>query len=108
MADSVVSLVTPLILTYNEEPNIKRTLESLLWAERVVVLDSGSTDGTKSIARLFPNVSWYVRPFDYHCAQRKHGIHYTDIATDFVLALDADLSAKATFAEETGKYFTYG
>ena len=38
MADSVVSLVTPLILTYNEEPNIKRTLESLLWAERVVVL----------------------------------------------------------------------
>ncbi len=107
MADSVVSSVTPLILTYNEEPNIERTLESLLWAERVVVLDSGSTDGTKSVARLFPNVSWYVRPFDYHSAQWKHGIHNTDITTDFVLALDADMSVPATFVEEMGKNFTH-
>src|SRR5947208_3334846 len=51
--------------------------------------------------------SWYVRPFDYHCAQWKHGIHNTDIATDFVLALDADMSVPATFVEEMGKNFTH-
>src|SRR5205809_8098013 len=103
MADSVVSLVTPLILTYNEEPNIKRTLESLLWAERVVVVDSGSTDGTKSIARLFAHVSWYVRPFDYHCAQWKRGIPNTEIATEFVLALDAGMSVRPRCVEGRGQ-----
>lgn len=39
--------ITPLILTYNEEPNIGRVLERLTWAREVVVLDSGSTDRTR-------------------------------------------------------------
>ena len=40
-----VEAVTPLVLTYNEEANIRRVLESLQWAKRIIVVDSGSTDG---------------------------------------------------------------
>lgn len=108
MSHSVSSSVTPLVLTYNEEPNIRRTLESLRWAERVVVLDSLSTDATESIARSFPNVDWHVRPFDNHRAQWEHGIYNTGITTEFVLALDADMSVPEAFVEEMEKGFLAG
>jgi glycosyltransferase involved in cell wall biosynthesis len=92
--------VTPLILTYNEEPNLRRTLESLGWAHRVVVLDSGSTDATEAIAKSFANVDWHVRPFDSHLAQWRHGVYGTGIMSEFVLALDADMSVPRLFVEE--------
>ena len=37
------------LITYNEEKNIRRTLESVKWADEIVVVDSGSTDGTAAI-----------------------------------------------------------
>ena len=45
--------ITPLILTYNEAPNIGRTLEQLTWARDIVVVDSFSTDDTVEIASSF-------------------------------------------------------
>jgi len=89
--------VTPLLLTYNEEANIARTLAALGWARRVVVLDSGSTDRTETLARSFSNVAWYVRPFDNHAAQWEFGIHETSIDSTFVLALDADMIPTPAF-----------
>ena len=62
--DAMLDQITPIVLTYNEAPNIRRTLDSLRWAERVVVVDSGSKDGTEEIAKSFSNVVWYVRNFD--------------------------------------------
>jgi Glycosyl transferase family 2 len=92
--------VTPIILTYNEELNLQRALESLCWAERVIVLDSGSTDATETIAKSYTNVDWHVRRFDTHLAQWRHGISATGIASGFVLALDADMSVPQQFVEE--------
>jgi len=82
--------ITPLILTWNEEANIARTLEKLRWAREVVVLDSGSTDGTRAICEAFGNVRFVLRPFDTHAAQWNFGITETGITTEWVLALDAD------------------
>lgn len=82
--------ITPLILTWNEEANIARTLDKLRWAREVVVVDSGSTDGTRAICESFPNVRAVVRPFDSHAAQWNFGLKETGIASDWVLALDAD------------------
>ncbi len=80
--------VTPLILTYNEESNIGRTLERLKWATNIVVLDSGSTDRTAEIVQCFSNVSFHIRPFDDHTSQWNHGV---DLCVNtWVLALDAD------------------
>ncbi|MEM6573494.1 MAG: glycosyltransferase, partial [Pseudomonadota bacterium] len=46
-----LSDVTPLLLTFNEEANLDRTLGALAWASRIVLVDSGSTDGTLDIAQ---------------------------------------------------------
>lgn len=80
--------ITPLILTYNEAPNLRRTLEQLFWAQDIVVLDSFSTDETVAIARSFPNVRLVQRPFDNHTDQWNFGV--ASVRTRFVLALDAD------------------
>lgn len=100
--------ITPLILTYNEEPNIERTLNSLRWAGQVVVLDSGSTDGTERIARSFDNVSWQTRPFDKHQTQWEYGIHRTGIETEYVLSLDADYEVPSEFVKELAETFMPG
>jgi glycosyltransferase involved in cell wall biosynthesis len=80
--------ITPLILTYNEAPNLRRTLERLTWAKEIVVVDSGSTDDTVAIARSFPNVRVLVRPFDTFAGQCNFGLE--QIQTPWVLSLDAD------------------
>lgn len=86
----MLDLITPVILTFNEENNIGRSLNMLRWAKRVVVVDSGSTDQTLEIAHSFKNVSIYDRPFDTHAEQWNYAIEGTEIDTDWVLRLDAD------------------
>lgn len=82
--------ITPLVLTYNEEANIARTLQALSWARRIVVVDSGSTDATVEILRGDPRVQVFVRAFDSHAAQWNYALRQTAIETAWVLALDAD------------------
>lgn len=84
----VTNSITPLVLTYNEAPNIDRCLERLRWAGRIIVLDSGSTDGTVEIAKGFPNVAVHHRPFDDHTSQWNHGVGL--VSSEWVLSLDAD------------------
>lgn len=92
--------ITPLILTYNEAPNIGRTLDCLRWAKEIVVLDSCSTDETRTIAASFPNVRVVQRAFDSHRNQWQFGLHDTGIATEWVLALDADYIVTADLRNE--------
>lgn len=90
--------ITPLILTYNEAPNLTRTLARLSWAHEVVVLDSCSADETKEIAAAFPNVRFAERCFDDHTTQWNHGLNLC--RTEWVLALDADYVLEAGFEDE--------
>ncbi len=80
--------VTPLILTFNEDPNLRQSLNALSWAKQIVVIDSGSTDATLAIAAEYPHVTVYHREFDNHTAQWNHGLQKID--TEWVLTLDAD------------------
>jgi len=82
--------ITPLILTYNEAPNIARALTPLSWAKDIVVVDSFSDDGTPDIAASFPGVRVFQRAFDCHKDQWNFGLKETGITTPWVLALDAD------------------
>jgi glycosyltransferase involved in cell wall biosynthesis len=89
-----------LILTYNEAPNIGRTLDQLTWVPRVVVLDSGSTDDTVSIAESYDNVTVYERTFDDHTTQWNYGLFECDIESEWVLAMDADYQIPDELAVE--------
>src|SRR6185369_9081614 len=82
--------ITPLILTYNEAPDIARALAGLSWAKHVVLVDSFSDDETVAIAESFANVRVVQRRFDDHRNQWEFGLKETGIATPWVLALDAD------------------
>ena len=86
----MLELITPLILTYNEAPNIARVLSGLTWAREIVVVDSFSDDETVQIATSFSNVRVVQRAFDNHRNQWDFGLKETAITTPWVLALDAD------------------
>lgn len=90
--------LTPLILTFNEAPNICRTLENLTWAERVVVVDSGSDDGTQRLAAAFSNTDLIERDFDTHARQWNFGVDR--VQTEWTLALDADFQVPPEFVKE--------
>jgi glycosyltransferase involved in cell wall biosynthesis len=93
-----VKAATPLILTFNEAPNLRRTLERLDWAKEIVIVDSFSTDETLAIAQSFPQVRVVKRKFDNHTAQWNFGIE--QCKTDWVLALDADYVLSDELAHE--------
>src|SRR3954451_12380845 len=90
------------ILTKNEEPNIKRVMDRLQWLERVVVVDSFSTDTTLHILRGYPNVEVFQRAFDTHAMQWNYGLDLCD--TQWILSLDADYVLSDAFADEIRNY----
>ena len=49
----LMSNVSVVIITKNEADNIYAALESVRWADDIVVVDSGSTDNTPNIAKQF-------------------------------------------------------
>jgi hypothetical protein len=97
---SLLGQITPIVLTFDEAPNIGRTLDSLSWAGDVVVVDSGSADETMAIAARHARVRTFVRPFDGYAGQWRFAFHDTGIRTPFVLALDADMAVSDALRAE--------
>jgi glycosyltransferase involved in cell wall biosynthesis len=75
------------VVTRNEEERIRACLESVAWADEVIVVDAESEDKTASIAReLTDHV--VVRPWPGYAAQKNFGV---DLARGaWILSLDAD------------------
>jgi glycosyltransferase involved in cell wall biosynthesis len=92
--------ITPVLLTHSEEQNIGRTLSRLGWAKDIVVVDSGSTDGTLSILAGYSNVRVFNRRFDTHAKQWRYAVEETQIATDWILRLDADYQVSDALVSE--------
>ncbi len=80
--------VSAAIITFNEERNIERCLNSLEGiVDEIVVVDSYSTDRTKSIC-LAKQVKFLERKFDGHIQQKNWAKDQT--TSNYVLSLDAD------------------
>jgi Glycosyl transferase family 2 len=88
-------------LTYNEEQNIGRTLSRPTWAQDIVVVDSGSTDGTLAALARFPNVRVFNRCFDDTLvSQWRYATEETKLGTNWLLRLDADYQLSDTLTTE--------
>jgi glycosyl transferase family 2 len=102
-AASFLAQVTPVILTYNEAPNIGRSLERLRGFGEVIVVDSGSSDETLAIVARFANTRVCTRPFDTFAGQWNHALREGGVATEWVLAMDADYILTPAFLEELAR-----
>src|SRR5262249_47496516 len=94
----LIESITPLIITFDEAPNIARTLDKLRWARRIVVVDSGSTDGTLDVLARYPQVALFKRAFDSFADQCNFGLD--QVASEWVLSLDADYEMSDHLVEE--------
>ncbi|MCC6600288.1 MAG: glycosyltransferase family 2 protein [Crocinitomicaceae bacterium] len=76
------------IITFNEERNIRRCLESLSGvADEIVVVDSFSTDATEAICKEF-GTRFIKHPFEGHIEQKNFALQ--QCTNNYVLSLDAD------------------
>lgn len=76
-----------ILITMNEEGFVRTCLESVAWADEIIVVDSGSTDSTTDICREYTD-RILMTDWPGPGAQRNRAI---DMATgDWILALDAD------------------
>jgi glycosyltransferase involved in cell wall biosynthesis len=82
-------MISVLILTLNEEINIGDCLDSVTWADDVLVLDSGSEDRTVEIAQD-RGARVMHRDFDDFASQRNYGLKEGNLRHEWVLHLDAD------------------
>src|SRR5256885_1403718 len=92
--------ITPIVLTYNEAPNIRRTLDGLRWARDIVVVDSFSDDATLALLSEYSQVRVFQRRFDTHKSQWNYALKETGTTSEWVLALDADYVITSEVVEE--------
>ncbi|CAK0770819.1 Lipopolysaccharide core biosynthesis glycosyltransferase WaaE [Gammaproteobacteria bacterium] len=79
--------ISVVLIVKNEEANLYETLESVSWADEIIIVDSGSEDATTSIARKFTR-HVYLHDWPGFGAQKNRALDYASM--DWVLSLDAD------------------
>jgi len=89
--------VSAVIITYNEEHNLRQLLPSLFWCDEIIIVDSGSTDGTLGICRSY-HCKVFHRDFDGYGQQKRYALSLAK--NEWILSLDADeLLSAALIAE---------
>jgi glycosyltransferase involved in cell wall biosynthesis len=89
--------VTATLITFNEAANIQAALESLSWADEIIVVDSESTDETVAVARRFTD-KVIVRPWPGYVAQKNFAADQA--SHDWIFSLDADERVTPDLARE--------
>jgi glycosyltransferase involved in cell wall biosynthesis len=92
-----VPKLTVTVITLNEADRIEACLESVAWADELIVVDSGSTDGTPHLARN-RRARVIVRDWPGYSAQKNFAAG--EAANDWILSLDADERVTPHLAEE--------
>lgn len=91
------SLISCCVVTFNEEHNIRECLESVSWADEIVVVDGNSTDATRSIACEYTD-RVIENDFEGHIQQKNFAV---DQARNlWVLCVDADERITPELKEE--------
>ena len=80
--------ITAIIPSFNEEQNIAGAIESCLFADEVIVVDSFSTDKTAEIVKSYPTVKFLVHEYKHSAAQKNWTI--PQASNDWIFLLDSD------------------
>ncbi|MCX5901121.1 MAG: glycosyltransferase family 2 protein [Proteobacteria bacterium] len=89
--------LTAAIITFNEEKNICRCLESVRWTDELIVVDSFSTDRTVELARQYTG-NVLQRTWAGHVLQKQFALEQA--TGDWIISLDADEELSADAAAE--------
>jgi glycosyltransferase involved in cell wall biosynthesis len=89
--------LTVTVITHNEQDHIAAALDSVAWADEVIVVDSGSTDQTAEIARG-KATRVIVREWPGYSAQKNFAADQA--SNDWVLSMDADERVTPGLAQE--------
>ncbi|MGO9099642.1 MAG: glycosyltransferase family 2 protein [Mycobacterium sp.] len=78
-----------IILTRDEDVNIRRCISSVAWAKQVIVVDSGSTDDTIAIAKSL-GAEVVEQPWMGYAKQRELALRLVQLQHNWVYFIDAD------------------
>jgi (heptosyl)LPS beta-1,4-glucosyltransferase len=95
--------LTVTVITYNEADHIAAALDSVSWADEIIVVDSGSTDRTAEIARA-KATKVIVRDWPGYSSQKNFAADQA--SSDWVLSMDADERVTPPLAEEIRRVLT--
>lgn len=90
-------MLTVIIICKNEEMNLKRCLESVKFADEIIILDSGSTDNSIAVAKQYTELVFSTDWQGYGIQKQRALAHATE---DWVLNLDADESVSEELKTE--------
>jgi len=88
MADPQRPRISAILTTFNEEANIAGCIESLLWCDEILVVDSFSTDRTPKIARVHDKVRFHQRTYFGSASQKNWAMD--QVTNEWILIFDAD------------------
>src|SRR5512136_1230257 len=83
----ILASLSVILITKNEAANIRACLESVAWADEIIVVDSGSTDDTVAICKEL-GAQVHVHDWPGFGVQKNRALGYA--SKDWVLSLDAD------------------
>jgi glycosyltransferase involved in cell wall biosynthesis len=92
-----MNTLSAVIITFNEAGKIEDCLRSVTWADEIIVVDSGSTDGTLDIARTFTD-RVYVNAWPGYGAQKQYASSL--VKSDWTLSIDADERVSEALRDE--------
>jgi (heptosyl)LPS beta-1,4-glucosyltransferase len=100
-----VGRLSVVIVTLNEEERLRACLESVAWADEIVVVDAESQDKTVQIAREMTD-HVLVRPWPGYAAQKNFAV--AQASGDWILALDADETVSAALRADIERVLRAG
>lgn len=98
--------VSGVITSFNEEHNIAECIESLLWCDEIILVDSYSTDRTPEIAQRYDKVRFFQRPYFGAGAQKNWAIQH--VRHDWIFLLDSDERCTPELCQEIGELLAAG
>jgi len=90
--------ISALLITYNEEKNIKRFIEDASYADEIIIVDSFSTDKTVEIIKSYPFIKFYQKEFINFTDQKNFAI--SKASNEWITFFDADEHIPAELRQE--------